>query len=374
MYGNRKAGNGRPLQQLSRAAPSMNSKPKRIHVLGGGPAGSAAAIAALSETPSVDIFEESTFPRHKVCGEFLSSEIAPLLEALGLWQEFSLLRPARITRMILHFGTRVSRSRLPEGAFGLSRYELDRLLFNKALREGARASRLRKTPEDSAPEDAAENIFAKVLAIGRRSKSSKGSRLFGFKAHFKGPLDDAVELFFFRGGYVGVSAIENGFTNICGIAPEHVLGTYEFHIEDLITACPALADRLCPLTRISRWFWVGPLVLGEQPHRFPPHNFYLAGDSLGFIDPFTGLGLVTAIGTGIRAGLAAARGSSVDEHLADCHRILRRPKYLAGILRAALTAGLAEKLGPLIPGRCLFRITRPAFLISKPINGPTSCG
>ena len=75
-----------------------------VGVVGGGPAGSAAAIAALSEARSVHIFEKSGFPRHKVCGEFLSPEIVPLLESLGIWQEFLRLRPAHIKRTILHFG------------------------------------------------------------------------------------------------------------------------------------------------------------------------------------------------------------------------------------------------------------------------------
>src|SRR5262245_16993478 len=105
--------------------------------MGGGPAGSAAAIAALSETGSVHIVEKSPFPRHKVCGEFLSPEIAPLLESLGLWQEFRRLRPAPINRVILHFGRRASESVLPESGFGLSRYEFDRLLFDKAIAAGA---------------------------------------------------------------------------------------------------------------------------------------------------------------------------------------------------------------------------------------------
>jgi hypothetical protein len=55
-----------------------------VRIIGGGPAGSAAALAALSETNSVHIVEKSSFPRHKVCGEFLSPEIAALLESHGI--------------------------------------------------------------------------------------------------------------------------------------------------------------------------------------------------------------------------------------------------------------------------------------------------
>ena len=52
---------------------------RAVHVVGGGPAGAMAAFAAMREGAGVRIFEKSAFPRHKVCGEFLSPPILPLL-------------------------------------------------------------------------------------------------------------------------------------------------------------------------------------------------------------------------------------------------------------------------------------------------------
>jgi len=333
-----------------------------VRILGGGPAGSAAAIAALSETRSVHIVEKSCFPRHKVCGEFLSPEIVPLLESLGIWQEFLRLRPAHIKRMILHFGTRTSQSQLPEGAFGLSRYQFDRLLFEKAITAGATTARQRVAPVSFAAQGGSNSSDCDVLAIGRKSIAAAGQRLFGFKAHFEGPVNDAVELFFFRGCYIGVSAVENRTTNICGIAPEESLRAREFHMDDLLAGWPPLADRIRPLSRMSGWLTVGPLVPGRQWQHFAGRDIYPAGDALGFIDPFTGLGLVTAVGTGRMAGLAASRRSSVEEHLSNCRRAVRRPFYLATVFRVILESGLAQSLGPLIPARCLFQMTRPSVL------------
>jgi flavin-dependent dehydrogenase len=48
---------------------------RAVHVVGGGPAGAMAAFAAMREGAPVRIFEKSAFPRHKVCGEFLSPAI-----------------------------------------------------------------------------------------------------------------------------------------------------------------------------------------------------------------------------------------------------------------------------------------------------------
>lgn len=335
-----------------------------VRIVGGGPAGSAAAIAALSETRSVHIVEKSCFPRHKVCGEFFSPEIAPLLESLGTWQEFLGLRPAHIKRIVLHFGARASQSQLPDGAFGLSRYEFDRLLFEKAIKAGATTARQRVAPLSFTAQDGLNSSDCEVLAIGRKSIATAGRRLFGFKAHFEGPVNDAVELFFFSGCYIGVSAIENGITNICGIAPEQVLRACEFHMDDLLTGWPPLTGRVRPLSRMSRWLTVGPLVFGGQWGHSPGRDIYPAGDALGFIDPFTGLGLVTAVGTGRMAGLAASRRIPVEEHLSNCRRAVRKPFYLAAVFRAILEAGLAQSLGPLIPGRYLFQMTRPSALTS----------
>jgi len=331
-----------------------------IRIIGGGPAGSAAAIAALRETSSVHLYEKSRFPRHKVCGEFFSSEIAPLLESLGLWQEFLELRPAPLRKVVLHFGNRTSQSRLPDEAYGLSRYEFDRLLFERAVQNGATAMRQRVDPLDLWRN--ASSSGREVRAIGRQSRASPSSeRLFGFKAHFEGAVNDAVDLFFFRRCYVGVSAIENGITNICGIAPEADLRSYDFQIDDLLAGWPPLARRVESLSRTFRWITVGPLVLGGRWKQLSGRSIYPAGDALGFVDPFLGLGLITAVGTGRLAGLAASRQRPVEEHLSQCRRALRPAASVATILRLILGAGLASSFGPLISGRLLFQMTRPGL-------------
>ncbi len=186
-----------------------------VRVVGGGPAGSAAALHALLHSAPVTIIEKSRLPRHKVCGEFLSPEIRGILEQLGCLDGFLALSPASIRQMTIHFGTREKRSVLTEPAFGLSRYALDRFLFETAVARGAAA--VRETWSGEASEDRL------VLATGRKAIAPAGSnRLFGFKAHFTGPVDDAVELFFFDGCYVGVSSVEQGVTNVAGLAPEAI--------------------------------------------------------------------------------------------------------------------------------------------------------
>src|SRR5581483_5032884 len=152
---------------------------------------------------------------------------------------------------------------------------------------------------------------------GRAAGAARGRRRFGFQAHFEGPREDAVELFFFGKCYVGVSCIESGKTNVCGLAPESFLSKFEFEYDSLVLQCPALAERLSPLRRITEWFSTGPLEYG-QAFELMKKNQYLAGDALSFVDPFTGSGLLAAVRSGAMAGRAAAAGQPVEIYLKEC--------------------------------------------------------
>jgi flavin-dependent dehydrogenase len=313
-----------------------------IRILGGGPAGSTAAVAALREGSRVEIIERSHFPRHKVCGEFISPEIAPVFDRLGLLPAFEAARPFRVRRMELHFGSTVKRAVLPEPAFGLSRFAFDDLLYSGAVRSGA-------IP--------AESGEAGVIACGRHLPGQKHSGdLFGFKAHFEGPADDAVELFFFHFSYVGINCVEGGLTNVCGLANQRVLRDHAFDPDRLMDRCPPLRERLRPLRRTMKWMFTGPLAFEQRWQR---RDAFYAGDALSFIDPFTGSGMLCAAVTGALAGQHAARASTVEAYLEACRREIARPFRYASALRTLAGTALAEKLLPFVPARLLFRLTRP---------------
>ena len=317
---------------------------RELRIAGAGPAGSAAALAALGDGAQVELREKSRFPRHKVCGEFLSPETGAVLDSLGVAGEFAAARPARIRRLVLHVGERTKSCALAEPAYGLSRYALDALLARAAAARGATLLR----GETGTQSD--------VAAGGRSALAAPGNRLFGFKAHFHGPADDAVELFFFSGVYVGLNTVEDGVTNVCGLAPERFLRARGFDFDSIAEACPPLARRLGPLARAMDWIAAGPLSFGRQGAASAP---YPAGDALGFVDPFTGTGILNALLTGRLAGLAAARGTAPDEYLRQCRSALARPFEVAALLRKVLRAGWAERLAPLVPAAWLFRLTRP---------------
>lgn len=317
-----------------------------VTILGAGPAGSSAAIAACRHDREVCLVEKSRFPRHKVCGEFFSPEIAPLLQNLGVWESFLASGPARIRNLELHFGSFDPRCRLPELAYGLSRYRFDDLLFQQAVRQGARHQ----------PHCTADPT---IVAHGRRTPSSRGSRLFGFKSHFHGPVNDSVELYFFSGCYVGINPVEDGITNICGLGPENLLRALAFDFDSVVNSFPKLSERLRPLTRTLRWLTVGPLVFQNRFRDHETRSQYPAGDALSFVDPFTGSGLLSAVLTGSFAGSAAARGTPIERYISDCRKHLQSPFLFSSLMRNLLNNGWAERLARFVPGHWLMRLTRP---------------
>jgi flavin-dependent dehydrogenase len=325
-------------------------------IIGGGPAGAAAALVILQAGGRPEIYEKSPFPRHKLCGEFFTPEVLPVLEQIGAAGRFLAAGPARVTHAELHFQKHSRRFRLPEPAFGLSRYVFDDLLLRTALGRGA-ALRRRRASFPARPA---------VWAIGRWIVSHRGRRAFGFKAHFDGPAGDAVELFFFEGGYCGLCAIEGGRTNVCGLAGEDLLREYAFAPARLLGSIPHLRGRLAALTPATRWHISGPLRFGFA--EMPDAAVLAAGDAVCFVDPFSGSGLLGAVQTGAWAGNAAVESAEGADwrrcclhHRQLCFSFYRRQLAATTIIRRLLSLGWAEPLAGIVPPSLLFRLTRPGL-------------
>jgi hypothetical protein len=193
----------------------------------------------------------------------------------------------------------------------------------------------------------------------------RGRRLFGFKAHYTGPADDAIELFFFDDCYVGINCVEQGVTNVCGLGPEDFLTAFNFDSDTVVNSFAPLAHRLGPLSRKFSWLNVGPLQFGNLLGEKPEPGCYAAGDALSFVDPFTGSGLLTAVTTGYLAGQSAARGVSSNDYRLACTKVIGSPFRVSSVLRAAVRSGWAERLVPFVPGALLVKLTRPQLSTFK---------
>ena len=284
-----------------------------LAVVGGGPAGTSAAINAARSGASVMLCDSSDFPRQKVCGEFVSAE------SLGLLRE--LLRGHERANEILQEAPGVGRARIfasgrmaetPIEPPGLSipRTVLDLLLWECAQKAGvvARSKCEVLTIEGRGPFTlgTAQGDFqarAVVLCAGRWSRFSdstavgSGPKWIGVKAHYRerNPAP-STDLYFFDNGYCGVQPVSDDTVNVCALVRADSATT----LEAVFNRSPQLQARAAQWERITTPVSTAP-VLYRKPTCLRD-NILLAGDAAGFIDPFAGDGISLAM----RSGRAAA--------------------------------------------------------------------
>jgi len=293
-----------------------------LAIIGGGPAGTAAAITAARSGRRVLLLERGRLPRQRVCGEFVSSESLDLVA--GLVRENTLLsRAPRIAQARLFFDGKTVSAPIDPPAASVTRYDLDAALWQAAKDAGVRAE-LETTVERTTGEGpfslstSAGEFCAHALidASGRwsnlRSRPSNGNPLpgnkwLGLKAHYS-ERDSAasVDLYFFEGGYCGVQPVTlagdgNIRINVCAM----VRSDTARNLTEVFAACPALRQRASHWQLLMEPVSTSPLLFGEpEPVR---GNILLAGDAAGFVDPFVGDGISLALRSGALAAQCLER-------------------------------------------------------------------
>src|SRR5690554_8113613 len=104
-----------------------------VIIIGGGLAGLTAALHLKRDNYHIAVIERQDYPHHKVCGEYVSNEIVPYVESLGV----ELPKKIRINEIVLSTAKgRSLRAKLPLGGLGISRYALDMALYTQAVAMG----------------------------------------------------------------------------------------------------------------------------------------------------------------------------------------------------------------------------------------------
>lgn len=285
-----------------------------IIIVGGGLAGLTAAIHLSKIGYSATLIEKNSYPKHKVCGEYISNEVLPYLNWLGV--NPSVLNPSKIDS--LHFSTDNGTSvqtKLPLGGFGISRIGLDYFLYQKALEN--RCSIIHETVTAINFE---QGIFSVLLAnnqvlksdfvlgaFGKRSNLDqklerefirKKSPWLAVKAHYKVDYpNDLVGLHHFRGGYCGVSKVEDNIVNICYLADYATFSNHkniEMYEANVVTKNPFLKEILEKATPIFEKPLTISQISFEKKNPVEQH-ILMIGDSAGLIHPLCGNGMAMAI-------------------------------------------------------------------------------
>lgn len=285
-----------------------------VVIIGGGLAGLTAGIHLSQKGITVVIIEKNDYPKHKVCGEYISNEVKPYLEYLGI--PIQNAHPTSITQ--LEFATLYGVSlhqELPLGGFGISRYTLDYILYQKAIESGCNI--IKSTVESCVFEEdhfvvTTQNLVvykAKIVlgAFGKRANLDhyfhrkfiqKQSPWLAVKNHYKGDFpEDVVGLYHFNGGYCGVSKIENDQINICYITNYKDFKRYK-NIADFEKEVLLKNQKLKQILETSIPVFDKPLTISqisfEKKEPVSAHVLMI-GDTAGLIHPLCGNGMAMAM-------------------------------------------------------------------------------
>lgn len=282
-------------------------------IIGGGLAGLTAAIHLTQKNKRVIVFEKQAYPHHKVCGEYVSNEIIPYLENLGV----DLSNAIKIDT--LQFSTQKGNSistKLPLGGIGISRFTFDEILYKKAQELKVtfifEAVKSIDFLEDSftIETDSCKTITSKTAigAYGKRSNLDKKmqrdfiaekSSWLGVKAHYKHPdfKNNLVALHNFKGGYGGLSKTESGAINFCYLVHydsfKELKDIHSFNAK-VVAENPFLKEFLSEATPL----FDQPLSIAQisfQKKEAVTNHVLMCGDTAGLIHPLCGNGMAMAI-------------------------------------------------------------------------------
>lgn len=278
----------------------MSADLKEIRIVGGGLAGLSLGIGLCRNGIPARVYEGGTYPRHKVCGEFIAGLSRETIEALGIAES---LEGAVMHREVAWFrnGKAFRRDRLPRSAYGISRFRLDARLAETFRGAGGSLICGERVGLESITQEGT------VWAAGRERTPSEWV---GVKLHCRSlELMADLEVHLGQDAYAGASAVEDGRVNVCALMKRRktrTLGRRTDAVFDLLSAAglEALADRVREAdSDVASCTSVAGLGFGRVEFG---DGCIRIGDAYALIPPFTGDGMAMAL-----EGAAAALGPLV---------------------------------------------------------------
>jgi flavin-dependent dehydrogenase len=300
-------------------------------IVGGGPSGSAAALLLARAGWRVTLIEKATFPRRKVCGEFISAGSLPLLRKLGVAERFVECAGPPIRRVgafAKDATMTAAMPRVPTGDWGhaLGREHLDLLLLEAAANAGAeivqpaKVTGLRRNGNGFVAAVAAEhetrNIAARFAIAANGSwepapflnavtPPHRPSDLLAFKAHFRNASlpPDLMPLLAFPGGYGGMVQTDGGRVTLsCCVRRDRLqqcrqqqptLNAGEAVLHTIVASCRGARDALEHAAVDGAWLAAGPIRPGQRPRC--EDGIFRIGNAAGEAHPVVAEGISMAL-------------------------------------------------------------------------------
>jgi flavin-dependent dehydrogenase len=301
-----------------------------VVVAGGGPAGSACALALARAGLAVTLVEQAAFPRRKICGEYLNAGAVAALDRLGVLRQvradaYALrgvrLMPARAATVELPFAhpslacERATLDATLLRAAALAGVNVIRGRVTGLAHEGRRVSGVHVRNGDGGMHtigarwtvgaDGCGSVVAReaglVRATWKRPRFAIGGHYTGF-----GAFDGFIEMYVGGGAYFALNPIADDRVNVMVVVPKGRLAGWSRDVDR------GIAGEAAELARGRRSFTgahlvgtrgaIGPLAHDVRAAIAP--GCVLVGDAAGFLNPFTGQGVFLALTSAEHAATA----------------------------------------------------------------------
>lgn len=292
-----------------------------VIIIGGGLAGLSCAIHLSKNKLKVLVIEKNTYPKHKVCGEYISNEVLPYLKFLEI--DVFKLGAKKINRFELSTPkNKLVKAELSLGGFGISRFCLDHELAKVALNNKTRIIQDIVTDvqfsNDNFTTTTKQATYHSKIVIGaygkranldvklQRSFIKHKSPFLAVKTHVKGDFpEDLVALHNFKGGYCGVSKVEDSNINVCYITNFDAFKKYK-NINEFQQKVVFKNRALKAIFENSKSVFKTPLTISQisfETKKPVENHIIMCGDTAGMIHPLCGNGMSMAIRSAQMASL-----------------------------------------------------------------------
>ena len=293
--------------------PYLN-KHSHITIVGAGLAGLTSAIHLAKAGIFVSIIEKDIYPKHKVCGEYISNEVVPYFDFLDI--DLDSLKPVPISKFCISTQKGNSiHSTMPLGGFGISRHILDHYLWEKAKKLGVLLINdqvidityqkdvftITTSDNHKIKSDYVIGAYGKRTQLDKTLKrdfAAQKSPWLAIKAHYKADIvPDTVALHNFKGGYCGLSMIENNTVNACYLVSYDSFKKYkniDIFQKEVLCKNPFLHH----FFKNAEPLFKSPITISQinfEKKKPVENHIFMIGDAAGLIHPLCGNGMAMAI-------------------------------------------------------------------------------